>query len=499
MFCSNCGTQLPDDADFCSNCGQKVGASMPADETASQPQSASNPAEAAPQAAPDNQPDTMSNAAAKAEAAADKIGAAAEVAADKVGAAAEVAAEKAGAAAEVAVAKTSNFFKTKFLPGVKKYLKWIIVGVVVILAVIAFFVTGNVMSNPSNVVAGFLSNMANGNYAAAFGQLDVEESEFVNGEIFAQYISEQGEDYSQYRDYRVMSYNDYVRQQARQYGIGGSELADALVEEGDGSTLSYVAVAPDDSDGIQFTLVKQDSNFLLFWPTYKLDAEDLLADATIYTLPDSTVAIDGINVPAGTADEDTPEGCVPYTVPSLLSGDHTLTISNPLSEDYESEISVYSGYTRTVDDLTLSEEMIQDRFTASQELVKTLVNGAIANTAFDDLGVAVTSDAEDLADIKESYDDLLADLHDDDGTGLKSITFTDFEDTSYYDDLGSDLTYDSRVRFRYDYVATVMDYGTDQLTDEASTYTHSSTFSVEYTYENGSWVLSGINNLYISY
>lgn len=499
MFCSNCGTQLPDDADFCSNCGQKVGASIPAEKTAAQPQSAPNPQQTPPQPVPANQPDAMANAAAKAEAAADKIGAAAEVAADKVGAAAGVAAEKAGAAAEVAVAKTSNFFKTKFLPGVKKYLKWIIVGVVVILAIIAFFVTGSVMSNPGNVVTSFLSNMSNGNYAAAFDQLDVEESEFVNGDLFAQYISEQGEDYSQYRNYRVLPYNDYIRQQAGQYGLGS--LADSYLEEepSDGSTLSYVAVAPDNSDGIQFTLVKQDSNFLLFWPTYKLDAEDLLADATIYTLADSTVSIDGINVPAGTADEDTPEGCVPYTVPSLLAGDHTLTISNPLTENYENEISVYAGYTRTVSDLTLSDEMIQDRFTASQELIKTLVNGAIANTAFDDLGVAVTSDSEALADIKESYDDLLADLHDDDGTGLKSITFTDFEDTSYYDDLDSDLTYDSRVRFRYDYVAKVMDYGTDQLKDEASTYTHSSTFSVEYTYENGSWVLSAINNLYVSY
>ena len=211
------------------------------------------------------------------------------------------------------------------------------------------------------------------------------------------------------------------------------------------------------------------------------------------------MAIDGINVPAGTADEDTPDGCVPYTVPALLGGDHTLTITNPLAEDYESDISVYSGYTRTVSDLTLSEEVIQGRFEASQELLPTLVNGAIANTAFDDLDIAVTSDSSALADIKEAYDDLLADLHDDDGTGLKSITFTDFEDTSYYDELDSDLTYGSRVRFRYDYVATVRDYGTDQLVDEASTYTHSSTLSVEYAYENGSWVLSGLNSLYISY
>lgn len=442
MFCSNCGAQLPDDAEFCSNCGQKI-----------EPASASEPA---------------SDAAAKAEAAMD-------------------------------VAKTSNFFQSKFLPGVKKYLKWIIVGVVVILAIVAFFVTGSVMSNPGNVVTSFLSNLANNNYAAAFDQLNVEESEFVNGDTFAQYISEQETDFSEYRNYRVLPYNDYVRLQADEYGLGS--LTDAYLEEesGDGSTLSYVAVAPDDSDGLQFTLVKQDSNFLLFWPTYKIDTEGMLADATIYTLPDSTVAIDGINVPAGTADEDTPDGCVPYTVPAILGGDHTLTITNPLAEDYESDISVYSGYTRTVSDLTLSEEVIQGRFEASQELLPTLVNGAIANTAFDDLGIAVTSDSSALADIKEAYDDLLADLHDDDGTGLKSITFTDFEDTSYYDELDSDLTYGSRVRFRYDYVATVRDYGTDQLVDEASTYTHSSNLSVEYAYENGSWVLSGLNSLYISY
>ena len=479
MFCSKCGTQLPDDAEFCSNCGQKV------EDTASESASASQPT---PTSAPQPESPSAGNTAAKAEAAADKIGAAAGVAA-----------EKAGAAAEVAMAKTSNFFKTKFLPGVKKYLKWIILGAVIVVAIIAFFVTGNVMSNPANVVTGFVSNMANGNYAAAFSQLDVEESEFINGDLFAQYISEEGTDYSEYRNYRVMTYNDYVRQQASQYGLDG--MLDSYLEEesSDGSTLTYVAVAPDNSDGLTFTLNKQDSNFLLFWPTYKIDAADMLADATIYTLSGSTVTIDGISVPAGQADEDTPEGCAPYTVPSLLSGDHDLMITNPLTEDYETEISVYAGYTRTVDDLTLSEEMIQDRFIASQELVKTLVNGAIANTAFDDLGVAVTSDSEALADIKESYDDLLADLHDDDGTGLKSITFTDFEDTSYYDDLGSDLTYDSRIRFRYDYVATVKDYGTDQLKDEASTYTHSSTFSVEYTYENGSWVLSGINNLYVSY
>ena len=44
MFCSNCGAQLPDDAEFCSNCGQKI-----------EPASTSEPA---------------SDAAAKAEAAA---------------------------------------------------------------------------------------------------------------------------------------------------------------------------------------------------------------------------------------------------------------------------------------------------------------------------------------------------------------------------------------------------------------------------------------------
>ena len=477
MFCNNCGTQLADDAEFCSNCGQKV---------------ASSGANAAQAPSPEPAP------GAGAGTTADKVGAAAEAAADKVGAAAEVAAEKAGAAAQVAVAKTSSFFKEKFLPSVKKYLKWIIIGVVVVLAVIAFFVTGSVMSNPANVVSNFIGNLSNGNYAAAFDQLDVEESEFVNGEKFAQYVESEGGDFSEYRNYRVMSYNDYVRQAAAQYGI--SDFADELIDEGDGSTLRYVAVAPDDSDGLEFTLVKQDSNFLLFWPTYKIDTEGMLADAIIYTLPDSTVSIDGINVPAGTADEDTPEGCVPYAVPSLLSGDHTLTITNPLTEDYETDISVYSGYTRTVSDLTLSEEVITDRYEASQELLSTLINGAIANTAFDDLGIAVTSDSDALADIKEAYDDLLEDLHDDDGTGLKSISFTEFEDDSYYAYLdASDFTYDSRVRFRYDYVATVRDYGTDQLVDEASTYTHSSTLSVEYSYEDGNWVLSGINSLYVYY
>lgn len=63
MFCSNCGAQLPDDAEFCSNCGQKI-----------EPASTSGPA---------------SDATAKAEAAMDKVGNAAEIAADKVGAAAE--------------------------------------------------------------------------------------------------------------------------------------------------------------------------------------------------------------------------------------------------------------------------------------------------------------------------------------------------------------------------------------------------------------------------
>ena len=479
MFCSNCGTQLPDDAEFCSNCGQKVGAAP------------------APQQAP--APSAGSNAAAKAEAAADKIGAAAEVAADKVGAAAEVAADKVGAAAEVAVAKTSNFFQTKFLPGLKKYLKWIILGVVVILLIIAFFVTGSVMSNPGRVVSGFLNNMASGNYAAAFQQLDVQESDFINGDLFAQYMADQGEDYSEYKDYKVMSYNDYVRQQAGQYGLSG--LADAVTEdEGDGSTLDYVAVAPDNDDGVRFTLVKQDSNFLLFWPTYKIEADDILADASIYTLSGSTVTIDGINVPAGQPDEDTPEGLVPYTVPSLLAGSHDLVITNPLTEDYETNIRVYSGYTRSVTSLELKDEVTQERYEASQQLVQTLVNGAVANTAFEDLGIDCTSDTDAVDNLKDEYNDLMDDFHNEDGTGLKSVTFTgEYTDRSYDNDLDSDGRYTSRLYFYYDCVEITKDYSTDQLVDEPSSYTHTGNFAVTYSYENGSWVLYSIDTLFVSY
>lgn len=461
MFCTNCGTQLPDDAEFCSNCGQKV-----------EPAAGSAPADAASKA---------------------------EAVINQVGSVAEAAASKAGAAAGAAVAKTGNFFQNKFLPGVKKNLKWIILGAVVILAIAAFFITGSVVSSPGNVVKGYLNNLASGNYAAAFERLNVEESEFINSDLFAQYIAEEGEDYSEYQNCQVMPYNDYVRQQASQYGLGSFTSAFLEEESVDGSTLSYVAVSPDDSSILRFTLIKQDSNFLLFWPTYKISTENILADVTIYTLPDSTVAIDGISVAAAAADEDTPEGCVPYTVPSLLRGDHTLTITNPLAEDYENTISVYSGYTRTINYLTYSEDVVQSRYEASQALLSTLINGAIANTAFDDLGIAVTSDSSALEEIREAYDDLLSDLHDDDGTGLKSITFTSFEDSSYYDTMDTDLTYDSRVRFRYDYVAVVEDYSTGQLVDRDSTYTHSSTFSVEYTYENGNWVLSELNTLYLSY
>ena len=489
MFCSKCGTQLPDDAEFCSNCGQKVGDTAPEPASAPQPTPASAP-----------QPASTGNAAAKAEAAADKIGAAAEVAADKMGAAAGAAAEKAGAAAEVAMAKTSNFFKTKFLPGVKKYLKWIILGAVIVVAIIAFFVTGSVMSNPANVVTGFVSNMANGNYAAAFDQLDVEESEFINGDLFAQYISEEGTDYSEYRNYRVMTYNDYVRQQASQYGLSG--MLDSYLQEepSDGSTLTYVAVAPDNSDGLTFTLNKQDSNFLLFWPTYKIDAEDMLADATIYTLSGSTVTIDGINVPAAQADEDTPEGLTPYTVPSLLSGDHDLVITNPLTEDYETEISVYAGYTRSVTYLTLKEEVMDERFAASQDLIQTIVNGAIANTEFEDLGIAVTADADAVAEMKEEYNDLMDDFHNDDGTGLKSVTFTgEYTNRSYNDELDSDGSYTSRLYFYYDCVETTMDRSTNQLVDEPSSYTHTGNFAATYTYENGQLMLYSLDTLFVSY
>ncbi len=83
---------------------------------------------------------------------------------------------------------------------------------------------------------------------------------------------------------------------------------------------------------------------------------------------------------------------------------------------------------------------------------------SLAQKEFDSLNLICTTESEQQVSIKESYDNLVSELKNEDGTGHKSITVTKFTDESSQKELKASRTYSCELRIEYDYVTISKDW-----------------------------------------
>lgn len=253
------------------------------------------------------------------------------------------------------------------------------------------------------------------------------------------------------------------------------------------------------------TLVKSSGKKFLFYPDYYVNVDNLIVSNFHVSVPkESTVYIDNIKLTEKMTSPDddynySDYNYDTYVVSKIFSGEHELKVEHPICDVYTEKIQIndsdYYSSSYTVPELILNDSVRANLTNMTEDIYIQIVSSALEKKSFDTLNLACTSDPNQLAGIKESYDSLIKRLRDEDGTGYQSITFNAFTDNSSQIEFDASGTYFCDLEIEYDYVKILKDWYTDEYSELQSTYPSYSPIQFTYVYENNEWVIQRLHSL----
>lgn len=414
---------------------------------------------------------------------------------------------------EIPAAKSAT---QRVAPILKKYRVAIICVAAVVLAISLFFGICSSLSKPERVVKQYFNAMIAGDYEKAYNYLNVGENEFITKESFIKYIKSSQIDYSNISDFEIKDIKDNSNNNDHNSGSlfenHGGFSYDEENDENNSENLitdfkkdfkvACVTSADETYQSFVISAYKQDKNFMLFFPSYKVAAKELIGNYSIIAPSDFVVKVDGIKLNGKpTGDSDT-LGLV-YSTGSIFRGEHELTLEHPLIETYKD--TIYIGDSSYDDDDIASISSLRMNPTAKKEVFETgkallnkLINGALAGKAFDSLKIDCVNNNEQLDKIRDAYESFSRNIKSSDGkTGLQKVTITNVTDRSEQKNISSEAFYTCKLEYEYKYVRTYEDYWDDEIvsTDGQSI---SQSYLV-FKYENGKWLLYNIDKIILSY
>ena len=298
-------------------------------------------------------------------------------------------------------------------------------------AVVAFFFIGGWLNDPQRLADDYLAALNRGDYVRVFNLLGLEESEFITPEALGNY-------------------------NAANLGV-----------------LEFYA-----------TPMRTGRTRLIFFNEYQLITPDIIAsNATVRVLSGASVSFEGRELTGNPATE---EGYDIWQLPEVFEGEARFSVEHPFAEVWEDVVFISSGWETELGPLHMSESLARDLAQRSEEYTQAIIDGALAQRPFEDLGLAVTSDNSDVGFIRSSYDWLREEANPNNPFAYISniaVHSTEFE----YERM--------RLRQPFSHQCTVVVRAdvTQQLVDwEASTTPNIFSLTFWWTYEGNGWVVESI-------
>lgn len=323
---------------------------------------------------------------------------------------------------------------------------WAAVGEAV-LCVAAFcflFSLGKKYSGTEHIAECFFADMANQDWADAYGYLDVEESAFVNEEMFA--AANQGKNFGEISNY-------VVQQRAYEPSNGVQYMMDILdgKELGDEVDITYRTKGDSADKYYPVTFNKLGSKKWLFFDNWKISSQSYICkDYGITVVKGAAVTLDGITLDEsyfGGSDSETMDY---YVIPQICSGEHTIEIAK---EDYQTvkrqiTIEPYDG-SFSIDTMYLSESTLDTLMQAAGNAMQEIYGAALAGKDFSEIKELFTSDEETLAGILSSYEYLKSSFAQERGAGPYAVSFQNLKGESANTGCAVGISFDYSVNYTY--------------------------------------------------
>lgn len=376
---------------------------------------------------------------------------------------------------------------------IKKKRKIIIpLSVAIILIVVAAAVIGYITS-PKRVVNSYINNLINGDIDSLYDNIAMPESDFLTKELFEKSMQE----YSQYIG-KLSSASGFTVEESNDFG----NKTDRYFKNYTVVFMSNISGTAIDS--LDITVAKQDKNLFFIFPRYKVAMNGLVCSNITVRLDAPTgcvVEVDGIPL-KDSSEMDSQSGTKDYVIDAIFSGEHTITVTGDLINAFEKNVHIgQDNYTISIgeyDSFYLRNSTAKELVNIAAKDMQSLYNSAISGNQLSNSGISL---ADDNKDISELYDNLISHVKRENGEGLKSITFSNFNAKALSDGHEVELYSDNicRIRLTYDYSYVKRAEEGGGLVEVSSSQKHSSDTFFEYIYENGGWKLRDMDYYTVSY
>lgn len=394
--------------------------------------------------------------------------------------------------------------KTKRLPKSVKIL--LILNLIFLFVVIVISVIASSLTSPKHIAKGYFNTIVDGDWNKMYSYFSLENSDFINQDSFIKMmeneINLEIENFEILKESSLSYENSFLEKYPFSKNYYKSSSDSDMIKT---YVVNYILKGSASPQSETITLVKSSGKKFLFYPDYYVNVDNLIVSNFHVSVPkESTVYIDNIKLTEKMTSPDddynySDYNYDTYVVSKIFSGEHELKVEHPICDVYTEKIQIndsdYYSSSYTVPELILNDSVRANLTNMTEDIYIQIVSSALEKKSFDTLNLACTSDPNQLAGIKESYDSLIKRLRDEDGTGYQSITFNAFTDNSSQIEFDASGTYFCDLEIEYDYVMILKDWYTDEYSELQSTYPSYSPIQFTYVYENNEWVIQRLHSL----
>lgn len=339
----------------------------------------------------------------------------------------------------------------------------ILEAVCLVLLVVAFFAIGNSRSSAISVAEKYFKAYADQDWEEVYGMLEIPDGEFIQEDQYE----------------KIMDASSLPE-------ITNFQVQKPVGNVGDGITQTFevnYSINGQGQSSTTVTVVKQSRKSMLFFDTWKVSADGLIAqNYNIYVPKGAQTAVDGVQLTEDyLVSEEEGQDC--YQI-SIFNGVHSIQAEIPWCETYEAQFDTTAQSECTVSGLTLSEEGTQAVETKLQEAMEAYCQAALAGSSFDEVKDLFAEGAPDSNE--DYYENLRDSLETDKYSSAQQLQLSGFEcDVSevgtYNGSLQAELSYDYDVIYTYQ---GLFDDAPESRTKDGSSYA-----SAQFVYDGDTYKL----------
>lgn len=353
----------------------------------------------------------------------------------------------------------------------------ILLAIVLVAAFGVFYFIASSLSSPERMAEKFFKSVCAQDWDTVYGYCDIPEDTFTTQEMFVKSMKAGAEN---------LSNLDVLNVDVKE--APSETMSDKL---GKNYIISYTVAGSESVQTQRVTLLKQKKKSFLFFDSYKVASDDLIATNYRVSVPaGATLTVDDVAVPDTYLDstsEDTLRDT--YVLNYLFANVHTLKVTAPYAEEYTVDFTAYDDGDTTVNGLTMSEDTFQAIGKTAEEYLAAYYNAAIAGEDFSKLSAYLTTDQDQLENMAYRYERIDTVARNEDKTGLKAVTFSNFNPRTTDRSISSDLSFTYSMNFEYTYTRVKKNYSDDTLEDYTPSSSRNGRVTMQFKYENDKWVV----------